>query len=276
MQHIFDSLSDVVEILLTKSTNAKTKAASLAYVDSANTITGLIESIKTSIAEQDDIKFAEQMRKFDIHHSNYAEILKRGHIGIPDDSHAHISEFTLGRKTATEVFADLSDSYKHNVLSHLAGDKEMNEQLTAYRHGFHFITHTKGHDGISPSGKVYEVKNKKYKKKDKRAALDIVFDRLSPATYRKLKEGKPEIIFNITDGHEVIVEMRIKMSNKLLKIYSDKVNALKTSKTSGFAIPFKDYQEDILEVTFIHEDIENYHIQQQVLTYLRELQATQV
>lgn len=273
MKNIFDQLGELVKVLTDKADTSMDNAVAYAYTDSAKLLTEIIETVQASILAEDEFKLSEQMRKFDINHNNYSEILRRGHIGIPDDSHAHISEFTLGNKTATEVFDALSDSYKTSVLSHLAADKEMNEQLTAYRHGFHFITHTKGHDGISPNGKVYEVKNKKYKKKDKRAALDIVFDRLSPATLRKLEEGKPEIIFNITDGHRVIVEMRINMSQKLLKIYEEKVNSLKTSKTSGFAIPFKDYQEDILEVTYIHEDIESYHIQQQVLTYLKQLQT---
>lgn len=273
MQNLcFSKLEELVELFKIRSLESIEQAAKDAYSDSAETLNKLIESIKLEIDAAEQAKISKQMEKFDEDHMNYSVIFSRGHIGIPDESHAHISEFALGIKTASQVFVELSDSYKHGLLSYVAGDKNMNEQLTAYRHGFHYITHTKGHDGIRPDGKVYEVKNKKYSAKgkdNKTNGSDIVFDRLSHANLRKLEEGRPEIIFNVTDAHKVLFEMRIEMTDTLIEFYRGKIETFKNSKTSGCAIPFSVYKNSIIEVTHICDDIESYDIQKQVLEYLK-------
>jgi len=140
--------------------------------------------------------------------------------------------------------------------------------LVAYRHGFEYITHTKGHDGITSDGLVFEVKNKKYTKKAKRLEPSIIFDRVSPTTARKLDEGRPTIIFNITDGSKLLVEFKIKFSDKLVNLYKKKAEELKHSKTSGFSIPFTEYKDDIIEINYIDSKINDYHIQKQLLDYL--------
>lgn len=267
-KNIFDPLELLIQTFQEKAENSRTKAATAAYEDAAQTIKDEIQRIKDTIQAEAEYKLEQQMKKFDEDHNNYDVILKRGHIGIPDDSHKILSDFTLGKIKATDAILQLPDHHKETIISTLAADKEMNEQLTAYRHGFHYIKHTKGHDGITPDGKVYEVKNRMYVKKKERLAAVIKFDRVSPATERKLREGKPEIIFNITDAHKVLVEMRVKFSDKLLDLYSKKVEELKHSKTSGFDISFKDFKDDIMEITHVVDDICDYHIQKNFLEYV--------
>jgi hypothetical protein len=266
--NIFDPLENLIGEFLEKAENSRTKAATAAYTDAAETVKNQIEQIKRDIQAEMDKKYEDQMKKFDEDHSNYDVILQRGHIGIPDDSHKVLSDFTLGKIDALEAIDTLPDHHKEMIISTLAADKEMNEQLAAHRHGFHYIKHTQGHDGITTDGKVYEVKNRKYKKKKDRMETCIIFDRVSPSTERKLKEGRPEIIFNVTDAHKVLVEMRVKFSDKLLNIYSKKVEDLKYSKTSGFSISFKDFKDDILEITHKSDDLSDYHIQKNFLDYV--------
>ena len=268
MKNIFETLEKLSSDLMEKSNKAPTKAAALAYKDSSELLLQEIENITNQIRMDEEHKYEQQMKKFDKDHANYDILLSRGHVQTPSDIHAQISSFSKGEKTATEVFNVLSENYKNTVLSHVAGDKEMIEQLVAYRHGFDYITHTKGHDGIHKSGKVYEVKNKKYIKKARRLDPDIIFDRISPATARKLEEGRPTIIFNITDNAKLLVEMKIEFSDKLIDLYKNKVEELKHSKTSGFSIPFSDYKDDILEISYVVDNIGDYHIQKQFLDYL--------
>lgn len=268
MLDLFSTLEKLSHTLKEYADAEKTKAGQRAYAHSSELLMQEIENIKADIIKAEDMKLASQMNKFDIDHMNYDEILKRGHIGVPDDSHKELSDFSMGLKTATEVFQNLSDDYKHGILSTLTANKEMNEQLTAYRHGFHFITHTKGHDGISPDGMVYEVKNRKYVERKERLAPVIKFDRVSPANARKLREGKPEIIFNITDGHKVLVEMKVNFADSMLDIYDKKVEELKYSKTSGFDISFKDFRDHITEITHVSGDLFDYHIQKNFLDFV--------
>lgn len=265
---VFSLLEELVSEFIDKSEQVNDEIVSKTYLDAAEITKLKIVEIKDKIQQDADYKLEQQMKKFDTDHNNYDVILKRGHIGIPDDSHKILSDFTLGKIKATDAILQLPDHHKETIISTLAADKEMNEQLTAYRHGFHFIKHTKGHDGIRPDGKVYEVKNRMYVKKKERLAAVIKFDRVSPATERKLREGKPEIIFNITDAHKVLVEMKVKCSDKLLDLYSKKVEELKHSKTSGFDISFKDFKDDIIEITYVTDDICNYHIQKNFLEYV--------
>jgi len=268
MKNLFDTLEQLSVDLMTKSDKAATKAATFAYEDASLLLLQEIKNITDQIRMDEDYKYEQQMKKFDTDHANYDVIKGRGHIATPSEVHAEISSFSKGEKTATEVFNNLTEGYKHTVLTHVAGDKEMIEQLVAYRHGFDYITHTKGHDGIHTSGKVYEVKNKKYSKKARRVDPDIIFDRVSPATARKLDEGRPTIILNMTDGARLLFEIKIKFSDKLMKLYNTKVEELKHSKTSGFSIPFSSYKNDIISVTYIDENVSQYHIQKQMLDYL--------
>jgi len=271
MKNIFETLEKLSEELLLKSEKATTKAATLAYQTSSDLLKQEIKNIVEQIRLDEDYKYEAQMKKFDTDHSNYKVIKSRGHIGIPNEVHAEISAFTQGKKTAAQVFNVLPDEYKHTLLNRVASDKEMIEQLVAYRHGFHYITHTKGHDGIDEYNNTYEVKNKKYVKRAKRVDPDIIFDRISPATFRKLNEARPTIILNMTDGAKLLFEIKIKFSDKLIKLYEKKVEELKHSKTSGFSIPFTSYKDDIIEVSYKAEDIQQYHIQKQMLDYLADV-----
>lgn len=267
---LFNTLESLADLLRVKASNAKTKAGRLAYEDSAQLLIDEIIRIKTEIVEEEEAELQRQMDKFDEDHSNYDVIFGRGHIGIPDDTHKHLSDFTLDKLGASEVFDRLPDGFKYNVLSKITSNKEMIEQLTAERHEFHYITHTKGHDGITPQGKVYEVKNRAYKKSKERFNPVIMFDRVSPANLRKLEEGRPEIIFNITDKHKVLVEMRIKFDDELIELYKKNVDKLKYSKTSGMGISFKDFKPHVIEITHVHDEIYDHHIHKSFLEFVRE------
>lgn len=271
MKNVFAVLEKLSESLKEKSQRSRTKAATLAYIDAANMLEDEIASIVANIETIQKEKLAQQMKKFDTSHNDYQTILERGHIGIPNEVHENLSMYSIGDKTANEVFNDTPEEFKEGILDRVVSDKEMIEQLAAYRHNFHYITHTKGHDGIDENNKVYEVKNRKYKySKTKRFDPCIIFDRLSPANLRKLKEGRPDIIFNITDGAKLLVELRIAFSDKIVKLYEDKVKQLENSKTSGAQIPFTEYKDDIVAVTYVSDDIQDYNIQKQFLKYIEE------
>ena len=62
--------------------------------------------------------------------------------------------------------------------------------------------------------------------------------------------------------------MRVKFSDKLLGIYDKKVEDLKHSKTSGFDISFKDFKDDIMEITHTADDLSKYHIQKNFLDFV--------
>ena len=64
--------------------------------------------------------------------------------------------------------------------------------------------------------------------------------------------------------------MRIKFSDKLLELYEKKVEELKHSKTSGIDISFKDFKDDIIEITHVADDFEKYHIQKNFMDYVLE------
>lgn len=267
---LFGTLHTLAERLDVKADKSRTKAGRLAYRDSAQLLRDEIQRIQTELIELEELKLKKQMDNFDVDHNNYESLFERGAIGIPDESHAEISDFTLGKKTASEVFENLSEQYKYNVLSSMSKDKDMIEQLAAYRHNFHYITKRTGHDGINIENTVFEVKNRKYKEKKERFSPMIIFDRVSPANLRKLDEGRPDIIFNITDEHEVLVEMKVEFTDKLVEIYKKSVENLKYSKTSGMQISFSDFKHAIYEISFKNPKIFNYHIQKQFLEYLRE------
>ena len=273
MLDLFSTLEKLSEDLKKIAEGEKTKAAKQAYYHCSKLLIDEIESIKANIIRNEDMKLANQMAKFDVHHMNYDELSKRGHIGIPDDSHKELSDFSLGIKTATEVFDNLSEDYKFNILSTLTANKEVNERLTAYRHGFHFITHSQGHDGINLQGQVFEVKNRKFVNRKERLAPVIKFDRVSPSTARKFREGKPHIIFNITDNHKVLIEMKIAFGDNMLDIYDKKVSELRYSKTSGFDISFKDFKDHIIEITHIDPSIYSYNIQKNFLDFIAKFNS---
>lgn len=268
LMDLFSTLETLAETLMRKSESSSTPEAKLAYEDSSNLLLAEITRIKDEIKTNEEMKAATQMAKFDVDHMNYDAILKKGYIGIPSQYHKELSSFSLGTKNATEVFNDLTEDFKFGILSTLTADKGMNEQLTAYRHNFHYIKHTKGHDGIRPDGKVFEVKNRQYNERKERMAAVIKFDRVSAPNARKLREGKPEIIFNITDNHKVLVEMKIAFSDSMLALYDKKVEELKYSKTSGFDIAFKDFKDHVIAITHVDPDLYNYNIQKNFLEFV--------
>ena len=270
---LFITLETLAETLYEKANTSNTKAGKLAYEDAALLLLNQIQRIKDEIERKEELTLVKQMEKFDVNHSDYKTIFERGHVGIPNETHDELSLFTLDIKTASDVFDNLSEDFKYDVLSNLTSNKEMIEQLAATRHNFHYITHRTGHDGITPENKVYEVKNKAYTESEGRMNPAIIFDRVSPANLRKLDEGRPEIIFNVTDKHKVLVEMRIEFSDHLIELYRKQVERLKYSKTSGMSISFSDYKDSIIDITFVHPHLFDYHIHKSFLKFVKEWQS---
>lgn len=251
-----------IEMLLNNTNSDEKKLAYQDSIDVLNTQITQIEKVETERLMKAD-------EKFDIFHNNYDELLKRGHIGIPTDYHKYLSMFTTMEMTATDVFNSIPESHKEDILIDLTKDKNMIEQMVAYRHDFNFITHSKGHDGINQDGNVFEVKNHQYKKnKDTTFAPSLKFDRLSQNNLRKLKEGRPDIILNVTDKHKLLLEMKLNFTDELVKTYENKLKSIQYKDTSGCSISFTDYCHAIKEVSFISKDIEQYNLSLSLIKYL--------
>jgi hypothetical protein len=253
----------------TKETTNKYKIE--AYNQCADTITNLITDLK----QKELSKLLALGEKFDTDHMNYSVINERGHIESPTEYHEYLSQFSTQEIDARDVFDKMDDGHREQILIDVVKDKGMNEQLVAYRHGFDYITHTKGHDGITTDNKVYEVKNHQYKrpKKDGRFQLGIKFDRLSENNLRKLNEGRPEIILNSTDGHKLLIEMRLDFTDEMIETYKQKLAGVKGKDTSGTNISFSDYKHAIREVTYLADDFEDYNFSLDLLKYLNETQG---
>jgi len=272
MKKVYIVLETLSETLKMKAVKSKTKAGAKAYLDATDLLLQEIINIEERIELEEKEKLAKQMSKFDLHHSTYSVLKERGHVGIPTQIHKSLSEYSMGYSDVETVLCELDKNFKKTLIDRVVSDKDMIEQLTAHRHNFHFITHSQGHDGINIQNEPFEVKNKKYKyNKDRKFDPSIVFDRLTPSTLRKLDEGRPNIILNITDEGKIMVEMIIEFTDELLNFYKNKVELLKNSKTSGCTIPFSLYRESIIDVSFVCDDIKSYNIQEQFLEYLTNL-----
>lgn len=266
----------VLELLEEKFTEfmdtAPTSEHAEAYEKCLVEVITIIEQIKAKELE----KLLALGEKFDEHHMNYGVLCDRGWVESPTDYHSHLSDFSLGEKEVDEVFELMDTDHKTRILVDVVKSKDMNEQLVAHRHGFDYITHTKGHDGINEDGNVFEVKNQIYKrpKKEGRLSLNISFDRLSQNNLRKLNEGRPEIILNSLDGHKLLIEMKLDFTDELIEIYKKKLAGVKGKDTSGCTIAFADYKHAIKEVSYLCDDFESYNFSLTLLEYLNDTQGT--
>lgn len=260
---ILQSCINQIRALLEVTTSLEQQEA---YNNSINILNASIQQVEKDEKE----RFLKADEKFDTFHNNFETLLKRGHIGIPTDYHKYLSMFTTNDMNATDVFNSISDSHKEDILVDLTKDKNMIEQMVAYRHNFKFITHSKGHDGIKEDNSVFEVKNHQYKKNDTTFTPNLKFDRLSPNNLRKLKEGRPTIVMNVTDKHKLILEMRLKFTDELIKTYEEKMTSIKYKDTSGCSISFTDYKDAIEDVTFVSSDIDRYNISINLLKFLND------
>lgn len=243
-----------------------------AYNNSINILNASILQVE----EDERLRFLKADEKFDTCHNSFEELLKRGHIGIPTDYHKYLSMFTTNEMNANDVFNKISDDHKENILSDLTKDKNMIEQMVAFRHNFKFITHSKGHDGITEDNSVFEVKNHQYKKNDTTFTPNLKFDRLSPNNLRKLKEGRPTIVMNVTDKHKLVLEMRLEFTDALIKTYEEKMTAIKYKDASGCSISFADYSHAINEVSFVSPDIEQYNLSFNLIKLLNDKFGTNI
>lgn len=260
--NIFDILKSCIsQINLLRDTCDKDSESYKAFTESISVLDNKIIELE----ELEKSKLLKADEKFDSFHNDFETILKRGHIGIPGDYQKYLSHFTTCEMNATEVFNNISEDHKSMILCDLTKDKNMIEQMVAYRHDFKFITHSKGHDGINEDNSVYEVKNHQYKKSDTTFSPSLKFDRLSPNNLRKLTEGRPTIILNVTDKHKLVLEMKMEFTDELIKTYEEKMNSIKYKDTSGCSIAFNDYSHAITDLTFVCEDIENYNLSQTMI-----------
>lgn len=254
------------------SNDTKSKYKKEAYEHCLTAISNLIEQIK----DEELAKLLSLGAKFDEDHMNYDVISQRGHTETPTDYHKYLSQFSTQKIDYNTVLNLMDEQHKEKLVIDVTKDKENIEALVAYRHDFEYITHRKGHDGIDEDNNVYEVKNVVYKqpKNDNRFPISIKFDRLSENTYRKLNEGRPEIIVNCTDEHKLIVEMKVKFTDSLVETYKKKLEGVKDKSTSGCSISFVDFKHAITDVTFISKDIENYKLSLDLLDYINETKGT--
>jgi hypothetical protein len=261
------ALEEVKQDIENLSTS-KTITVEEAFTKAISIIQHKIDTIK----EADLAKLLALGEKFDENHMNYSVISQRGHVGAPTEYHKYLSMFSTQDLMAAEVFHAMDDDHKEQILVDVVKDKGMNEQLVAYRHGFEFITHTKGHDGINSRNEVFEVKNHAYSrpKNDGRFTPCIKFDRLSTNNLRKLDEGRPTIILNSTDGHKLLIEMKLEFTDELVQVYKERLKGVTGKDTSGTSISFVDYKDAIRDVTFISDDFEDYNFSLSLLEFLND------
>lgn len=262
-QSILDNL--VAQI----STNMNTHDnASIEYITYQNVLV-MIEAEQASITAEIEKKTQKDLKSFDELHNSYQAILAAGHIGIPTDFHKFCSELSIGKISINLFFDYLSDDLKVVIVDGLF-TSDFNEQMVAYRFDFHYITKKHGHDGIDATNKVYEAKNKTYNPKSKTPiGPDIQFAGVSHNVHRKLKEGRPLIIVNITDGYKLLFECTIETSDVMLRRY--KMTA--DNKTAGITYKFREYMSFIKDVTYIRDDFESYeNLDKNFLKDLKEVQ----
>jgi len=271
--NVISALDTLTSTIKGYETKTKSKYKKEAYIECLDAIENLINDIKdTELA-----KLLALGEKFDVDHMNYSVISQRGHLETPTEYHKYLSQFSTREIDYNTVLNLMDEEHKEKLVIDVTKDKENIEALVAYRHRFDYITHRKGHDGIDPDNNVYEVKNVVYKrpKNDGRFPLSIKFDRLSENTYRKLNEGRPEIILNCTDEHKLLVEMKVQFTDLLVETYKQKLQGVKDKSTSGCSIAFADFKHAITDVTFISSDIEDYKLSLDLLEFINETKGTQ-
>ena len=263
-QSILDNLVSQISEEMSNYEDSSTE-----YITYQNVLV-MIEAEQEIIDAEIERKKQKDLKAFDELHNSYQAILAGGHIGIPTDFHKFCSELSVGKISINLFFDYLSDDLKVMIVDGLF-TSDFNEQIVAFRHGFHFITKKHGHDGIDEDNNVYEAKNKTYNSKSKiPIGPDIQFAGVSHNVHRKLKEGRPLIIANITDGHKLLFECTVETSDAMLRRY--KMTA--DNKTAGITYKFREYKQFIKDITFIRDDFETYeNLDKNFLQDLKEVQS---
>lgn len=228
----------------------------------------MIQAQQEELDTEKEKKRLRDEKTFDELHNSYQAILKDGHIGVPNEFHQFCSDLSTDKISITLFFDYLSDDLKVMIVDGLF-TSDFNEQMVAHRYDFHYITKKHGHDGIDEDDNVYEAKNKAYSSTSKSAiGPDIQFSGVSHNIHKKLTEGRPLIIANITDGHKLLFECLIDTSDALLRRY--KMTA--DNKTAGVTYRFSEYKDYIKDITFVREDFEAYdNLDKKFLRELKEL-----
>ena len=263
-QSILDNLVSQISEAMNQFEDTSTE-----YITYQNVLV-MIEAEQQSIDAAIETKRKKDLKSFDELHNSYQAILAGGHIGVPTDFHKFCSELSIGNISINLFFEYLSDDLKVMIVDGLF-TSEFNEQIVAYRFNYHYITKKHGHDGIDKADNVYEAKNKTYSAVSKTPiGPDIQFSGVSHNVHRKLKEGRPLIIANITDGHKLLFECTIETSDAMLRRYKMTAN----NKTAGITYKFREYKSFIKDITFIRDDFESYdNLDKNFLQDLKELQS---
>ena len=268
---------DIISVLEGLKTNIRVliESAPVDGIVAYNTVIDMIDIQIENIQSDELAKLLSLNEKFDENHNNYQILLERGHIGIPTDYHKYLSAFSIETMTAKEVFSVMDDVHSEQILIDVVSDKNIIEQLVAYRHDYSYITHNKGHDGINLKNEVFEVKNNQYKSvKGAKFSPSLKFDRLSSNTLRKLDEGRPNIILNVTDKHKLLLEMKLKFTDELVETYKSKLAGVKGKDTSGTSISFTDYQHCITDISYICDNLEDYNMSLNLLEFINARKNT--
>ncbi len=266
-QIILDNLNDMIESAMSQL------EPTTAEYQTYQAVQIMLETQQTLIDMAVKAKEDRDSKSFDILHNCYNTMLKRGHVGVPTDFHKFLSDLSIGLISVEDVFDNISEEDKTMIIDGLF-TPDFNEQMVAYRYDFHYLTSKTGHDGIDIQNNVYEAKNKEYNPKSKKKiGPDIQFSGVSMNVHKKLKEGRPLIIANITYGHKLLFECLVDFTDEILLRYKKTAE----QKTVGVTYVFSQYKDSIKEITHIAEDIESYsNLDNKFMRDLKELQTSSV
>jgi hypothetical protein len=206
-----------------------------------------------------------QNKRFDLFHSDFNVLKERGWVGKPTKFHKVLSDFTLEKLSPDEAFLSFDENDRYRLLSSLI-NKNMNEQIVAYRHNFWFITYNHGHDGIDEQNNVYEAKSVQYNPSKKSNDLNFSFAFISPNTLRKFKEGKPDIILNMYKNHKLLIELKIEFGEKIIKKYEQAIEDGKEKLT----YTFEDYKDHIKEISYVDDEFFILNINSKLKRFIKE------
>jgi len=220
-----------------------------------------IKEIETIVLKKKEIKD----KRFDLFHNDFNVLKERGWIEKPNKFHRILSDFTLDKITPDEAFLLFDEADRYKLMSSLI-NKNMNEQIVAYRHNFWYITYNHGHDGIDEKNNVYEAKSVMYNPNKKYNDLNFSFAFISTNTLRKFKEGRPDIILNMYYNHKLLVELKIEFTDEIIKKYEEAIDNGKEKLT----FTFEDYKNSIKEISYVDDEIFNLNINSKLKKYLKD------
>jgi hypothetical protein len=244
-QMILDSFKEFVLVHMANETNPDKLEVFHLFIDEINRQDDLL------VAEIEAKRIKDE-KSFDEHHNNFEVLKERGHIAYTTDYHFYLSEYSKGVVDSDYVFENLTSDDKSKILSSLFNN-DFNEQMTALRYKYCYITAKHGHDGVDVDNNVYEAKSTNVTKYSK-VAPKIGFAGPSKNVLRKLTEGRPLFILNVMESHKLICELLVECTDELLAKFQQQLE----SGRNQVEINYKDYAPHIKEIAFIRDGFEEY------------------